>query len=144
MRIFRVLILLAICNLTNANEIQFNCVYKNETSMTNFNTENPNFNTNKKQVEYLIFINQNNNEASYINVSHKIKSPLKIISSKPQLISFLEINSSDNYFTLTIYKNKDSQNNLPSTIYLHAWNESYASGFYQPKISLGRCMQIGG
>ena len=125
----------------SADEIQLNCKFTSSTKLVETNTVNPKYETNKDEAEYLVFINKQNEEASYIDLSLKdlkIKAPLKIVNASSSMITFVEaVDDADNHFSISVFWKEGKNNEYPAIRFFHSWKPGL--GFYNPEIKLGTC-----
>ena len=119
-------------NQTFSKEEQFVCEYNREVKVTDMESQNLKPFVNRKTERYTFIVD--GNKGSYINLSHGIKSPMTLIVNGKQLI-FVENNTGDNSFIVTIFLDKRKNNKYPSIYSSHSWG----SGFFTPSQQYGEC-----
>ena len=125
----------------SAEEIQLNCKFTSSTKLVDTNANNPKYETKKYESEYLVFFNEKNNEASYINLgleNLKHKAPLKIVHTSASMITFIEaVEDADNHFSISVFWKEGKNKEYPAIQFFHSWMPRI--NFYNPEINLGTC-----
>ena len=93
MNIFRVFLLATASILWHsdlfAGELQLNCIFTSSVKLVSMDPASPKYETKKMLEEFLVFVDQQNRDASYINLKFKNKSPLDIVHSNPSMMTFV-------------------------------------------------------
>jgi len=122
----------------HAGEFQLDCIFTSSTKLATSDLISPRFEIKKVSEEFLVFFEEQNREASYINLKFKIKSPLTVVHSSASMITFVEkVPGADNHFSMSIFWKADKNGEFPVVRNSHSW--SPAISFYSPEMVLGTC-----
>ena len=124
----------------SANEVQLSCKFVSETKVSKLNPSSPDVRTTKIDTEFLVFVDSAKNQAAYINLKYKVKSPLLIVVNRKDMTTLIEKDGSDNHFSLSIFQPSNSDGSFPAVMYSHAWNPKI--DFYAPTMTLGQCHKV--
>jgi hypothetical protein len=125
-----------------SKEMQFNCTYESSVRINSGEMKGARSIVKNIKTDFIFFINDVPTESSYLNLAHKVKSPLQMVLANPSLITAVESINSDNHFSVTIFVKPNSLKQFPSVMYLHAWDPSLPDN-YLPKMDVGTCKLIG-
>ncbi len=115
-------------------DVQFRCAFDSEIKVTHLDVKSPKSTVKKINDKYTFWIE--NKKASYINLSHGLKSDLDYLYQGVRLM-FIEKTVSDNNFVVTIFYTRKEAEGYPAVLSYTGWDRSLP--FYNPSISLGYC-----
>lgn len=127
--------LFLICGATTASaDTQYRCTFNSEIKVTDLNVKSPKSTIKKINEKYTFWVEKN--KASYINLSHGLKSDLEYLYQGVRLM-FIEKTSGDNNFVVTIFYTRKEAEGFPAVFSYTGWNRDIP--FYNPSIALGYC-----
>lgn len=133
-----ILIFLTGCSIffaPSANaDTQFRCTFNSEIKITELNVKAPKSTIKKIEDKYTFWIEKN--KASYINLSHGLKSDLDFMYQGVRLM-FIEKTQSDNNFIVTIFYTRKEAEGFPAVFSYTGWDRKFP--FFNPSIALGYC-----
>jgi hypothetical protein len=137
-RLIFLLCLIPLSSFGNTKEEQYICEFNTEVIIGNSTSEKPTPTVKKINEKYTFFLDGKN--GSYINLSHGTKIPLYVIKETNRTI-FVERNTSDNLFVVTVFMDKKTKNNRYGSVKSFISN-GVTSNFYDPSQSFGDCIVI--
>lgn len=135
MKYLILIITLITCSMLHAKEIQYVCEFNVQVKSGNYSSGNPSPRVTKNKERYTFFYDGKN--ASYVNLAFGNKNPA-IVFINSSTINFIEKNTADNFFIVTIFPEKKTYGSNVAAIYSFlAYGEK--PDMYDPYQSFGSC-----
>ena len=129
------LVLSTISSLSHSKEEQYICEFDTEVIIGNSLSDKPTPTVKKINEKYTFFYDGKN--GSYINLNHGEKNPSYVIKENKR-ITFIEKNTGDNYFMVTVFTDKKVKGSRYGSIKSFL-SYGVTSKFYDPSQSFGSC-----
>ena len=137
MKIIVVLIPLLLAMNASANE-NYVCEFGAKTRHTKIDDTDPKVEVIKANNKYTLIVDEKG-RGTYISVnsSHAVPGPVSVIKNGIRTI-FIETNTSDNHFVITVFHSKSTNANKPAIFTLHSWGLESPKEYY-PYTATGSC-----
>jgi len=127
--------LFTVSSVSYSKEEQYVCEFNTEVIIGNSLSDKPTPTVKKIDEKYTFFYDGKN--GSYINLIHGVKIPLYVIKEGNR-VTFIEKNTGDNYFVVSIFTDKRDKRNWYGSIKSFL-TYGVTSKFYDPSQSFGSC-----
>jgi hypothetical protein len=137
MKIIVALISLLLVMNVYANE-NYVCEFGAKTRHTKIDDVDPKVEVVKANNKYTLIVDEKG-KGTYISVnsSHAVPGPVSVIKNGIRTI-FIETNTSDNHFVITVFHSKSTNANKPAIFTLHSWGLESPKEYY-PYTATGSC-----
>ena len=121
----------------SANE-NYVCEFGSKTRHTKMDSAGPQVELIKANEKYTLIVDEKG-KGIYINVSSSVAAPFPVTVMRNGLRAiFIEENTSDNHFVITVFRNKGSDTIKPAILTLHSWGSEGLKEYY-PYTATGSC-----
>ena len=118
---------------------QYLCEFGSMVSITNNDISNPKSKVIKENSKYTFLLKDGDTKGSYINLQYGTALPITA-NVNALRATFMEFNTTDNLFVVTVFLNKANENPKPAIWTQHNYTPNAKDGeHYVPKIALGIC-----
>lgn len=118
---------------------QYLCEFGSKVSITNNDISNPKSKAVKNTSKYTFLIKDGDTKGSYINLQYGTLLPITV-NINALRATFMEFNTSDNLFVVTVFLNKANENPKPAIWTQHSYTSNAKNDdHYVPQIALGSC-----
>lgn len=118
---------------------EYVCEFGSEVTISNNVSVNPKVKIIKGTGKFTFFVEKNEPKGMYINLEYGSTRPI-IVDKNELRATFLEVNTTDNLFVVTVFLNKNNNGRKPAVWTQHNYTaRAKEDEFFVPKMALGNC-----
>jgi hypothetical protein len=118
---------------------EYVCEFGSEVTISNNDSAHPKAKLIRGTSKFTFFVEKNEPKGIYINLEFGSTRPI-IVDMNESRATFIEVNTSDNLFIVTVFMNKNSSIRKPAVWTQHNYTSKAKDlEFFVPKMALGNC-----